>query len=468
MKRDPGSYRDPSGYVFHDNDAIFRAIMPHGEKYWESIRHSSFIADLARNGKLIDFIEVDRDKWPKINDTKNIAALVRHPKLRFISYPYEWPFEALRDAAIAHVDIHKKLLEHEFNLADGSAYNIQFIGTKPIFIDLLSIRPYNEGEYWIAQDQFLRQFVNPLVFEAYTGVGFDALYRAKIEGIPVTELAALLPFYTRFKPSLQFSVFLPAYFTARSISSRKINKINKKKLKPLPKDTYIQMLHQMKKIVKQLTPKRNQTVWSEYGIMTSYTEIGQQEKEAFVRDYVRKIKPELLIDIGCNNGSYSEAAFKAGARSIIGLEMDRTALDYAYLRAKEKGYTFYAICVDLANPSPSQGWRNQERKGLSTRLHEAKADGLLALAVTHHMIIGRNLPMNEVIEELTSYADTGVIEFVPKTDPKVQELLQHREDIFHDYNEESFRSVLKQKAHIITEHKISESDRILFWYERIK
>ena len=468
MKRDPGSYRDPSGHVYHHDDVIYRAILPAGETAWKAIKDNPVISRLVREGKLIGFDLVERRDWPSFEEKIEPVALLRHPRLRVISYPYEWPFEALKDAALLHLELHDLLLENGLNLSDASAYNIQYVGASPIFIDLLSIRPYRKGEYWLGHDQFLRQFLNPLLLEAYTGVGFAASYRGDLEGIPTNDLARLLPLRARLKPSLQFSVFLPAKLSSRSASLDRGAKASREKGRPLPLSAFRQILSQVRGLVTRLAPQRDKTIWSQYGTTTSYTEGGQQAKEAFVREYVEKTQPELLIDVGCNDGSYSEMAFEAGAQSIIGLEMDRAALDYAYLRAKEKGHAFYAVCVDLANPSPWQGWRGRERRSLARRLQEARADGLLALAVTHHLIIGRNLPLQEVVEELVSYASSGIIEFVPKSDPMVRIMLQNRDDIFMDYHEQAFRNALLRHARILAEHHVAESDRILFWYERKK
>ncbi|MCH8816049.1 MAG: class I SAM-dependent methyltransferase, partial [Chloroflexi bacterium] len=91
----------------------------------------------------------------------------------------------LRRAALHYLDLHLDLLERNFTLSDASAYNIQFRGTRPVFIDVLSIRPYREGEYWTGYRQFCEQFLNPLLLVAVSGIPYQAWFRGNIEGIPV-------------------------------------------------------------------------------------------------------------------------------------------------------------------------------------------------------------------------------------------------------------------------------------------
>ena len=205
------------------------------------------------------------------------------------------------------------------------------------------------------------------------------------------------------------------------------------------------------------------TVWSDYADNNSYADDEARSKRAFVGAMVEGVGPGVLIDLGCNSGDYSVAALEAGARSVIGFDFDFGALEVAVHRAEQQNLPFLPLWLDAANPSPSQGWGQAERKGLKER---ASADALIALAFIHHIVIGRNIPLDMAVDWIVDMAPQGVIEFPPKSDPMVQRLLSQREDIFPDYTEEAFRAVLARRARVVREEHLSENGRLLVWYDR--
>lgn len=121
------------------------------------------------------------------------------------------------------------------------------------------------------------------------------------------------------------------------------------------------------------------------------------------------------------------------------------------------------LLLDASNPSPNQGWFQRERKGFIERF---KADALIALAFEHHLIIGKNIPMQEFIDWITDISDYGLIEFVPKSDETIQRMLEFREDIFFDYSEKKFEMCLQNKAKIINKKKITKNGRIIYEYKK--
>ena len=150
-------------------------------------------------------------------------------------------------------------------------------------------------------------------------------------------------------------------------------------------------------------------------------------------------------------------------KAAVGFDFDQKALELAYDRACTEGLNLLPLFQDAANPSPDQGWNQNERRGIDGR---GRADGLLALAFEHHLVIGRNVPLDQTIGWLTGLAPQGVIEFVPKDDPTVQRMLALREDIFDGYSVEAFSAALLQHARIVREVSIADSGRRLFWYDR--
>ncbi len=454
-----GSFRDPAGHVFRSGERIFRTVTACAVDDYEHVRDAGLFKDLAADGLLTEAIEVDRALLGEVgSDTR---YLLEHPKIPFITFPYEWPFSALKAAAKHHLDLHLRLLGHDVTLSDASAYNIQFIGAKPVFIDTLSLRRYRDGEYWLGHRQFSEQFVNPLLLRAHLGLAHNAWYRGSLEGIGNTELASMLPMRSKFSWRIASQVMLPAMLQRRAVNApeRSLAKMPERRL---AKPGFKAMLRQLSSWVEKLRPADiGKTVWQDYAENHSYDDPEEQAKRAVVADFVQATKPDLLFDFGCNTGAYSALALKSGASSVIGFDMDQGALERAFARASTEDLAFLPLYLDAANPSPAQGWRQAERPGLSDR---APADALLALAFIHHLAIARNIPLDQLIAWLTSLAPRGVIEFVPKEDPTVQRMLALRDDVFPGYDVSSFATLLAERATIVRRDVVSAAGRELFWY----
>lgn len=460
---DPSSFRDPSGHVYQLDGRIFRTVTNRAAEDYEFLRQSGFLSSLADRGWLIDSKEVD----PAILGSAGVEAryVLEHPQLPFISYPYEWPFQVLKAAALFHLDLHLEALENNITLSDASAYNVQFKGTRPIFIDVLSLRRYRDGEFWLGHRQFCDQFLNPLLLRALLAVPHNAWYRGNLEGITTLELSRLLPVRRKLSWNVIIHVVLHARLQESAIRKRDSN-IKAVNEKTLPRVAFRNMLVQLRRWVDGLEPgDRGKTVWRDYEINHTYAPDEESAKRKFVAEFVNKTKPKLLWDLGCNTGEYSAIALDAGAEYSIGFDSDHAALDTAFARAMAKGLNFLPLFVDATNPSPEQGWRQRERQGLQNR---AKADAILALAFEHHLAIRRNVPLNELVSWITSLAPRGVIEFVQKDDPTIQQMLAFRDDIFREYSEYAFTAALERNARIVREETISSTRRRLFWYDRSK
>lgn len=419
------------------------------------------MAALVEDGLLIGSQEVDRGLLGPVGAAA--SYVVEHPRLPFISYPYEWSFGLLKAAALLHLDLQMAALERDISLSDASAYNVQFLGVRPQFIDVLSLRRYREGEFWNGHSQFCNQFLNPLLLRALLGLPHNAWYRGSLEGITTTDLARILPFKSKLSWNVFSQVVLQAKMQGVARTKTK-SELADTKRKSLPKTAFRNMLAQLRSWIEGLEPLGGEkSVWSDYAEANTYKTEEALAKRQFVSEFVTATKPKLLWDLGCNTGEYSEAALEAGAQRVIGFDFDQGALDRAFLRSKHKDLAFLPLFLDAANPSPDQGWQQHERAGFEKR---AKADALIALAFEHHLAIGRNVPLDQLLGWLTGLAPTGVIEFVQKTDTTVQQMLAVREDIFPDYSEAAFTAHLERHARIVRRQAISSEDRCLFWYDR--
>jgi|TARA_R110002096_G_scaffold426421_1_gene636165 ribosomal protein L11 methylase PrmA len=455
---DEGSFRDPGGQVFADQNHIYRTINSSKAPIYKKCKEAGIYKWLEDRGYLVSLKERDLSEFSDLGE--EVKYVVEHPKLPFISYPYEWSFNPHKKAALLHLDMHIDLLNKGFTLSDASAYNIQFQGTKPIFIDHLSIEPYNDGDIWTGHQQFCAQFLNPLLLWSLADIAPNSFFRGSLEGISPEETSKILPLSKKFSWTVFTHVVLQAKLQKNALNNSIAE--GKAKKTTLSKMSFIGILTGMRNYIDKLKGPDTNTVWASYENNNTYTDDDASQKLAFIQNMVQDVKPALLFDIGCNTGNYSSASLDAGAANVIGFDFDHTTLDFAFERFGKEGKNFTPLWLDAANPSPSQGWAQKERKGLTQR---SNADALIALAFIHHIVIGRNIPLSMALDWLLEVAPCGVIEFPSKNDPMVKRLLNLRQDIFPDYTEKTFLRLLSEKSNVVASKHLNGGTRLLVWYK---
>ena len=458
--REPGSFRDPGGHIYYSSGKVFRTVAPEVLEDFERVCATGVLEKLTEQGRLIAGKVVDKQSLPNL--PTSFSLVVEHPRIPFISYPYEWCFYMLQDAAVHQLEVCLDALESDVMVSDASAYNIQFINSAPIFIDYLSFRSYEKGKVWKAHQQYCEQFLNPLLLRSLLGVPHNAWYRGNLEGIPTTELSRLIPIAKKFS----WNVFIHVALQARLHNAANGRKIDRKRANKVSLDkrrmTYI--LSSLKEFVSKLAPKHlHDSVWHTYVKGNSYEGEETQSKRLFLVDFLGKVKPKVLLDFGCNTGDYSMLALDHGVDLVVGLDTDHLSLEKGYSRAKRGKVNFLPLYLDLSNLSPGQGWGGVERKSLEER---ANADAIFSLALLHHLVFGKNIPLDSAVARLVQFAPNGVIEFIPKTDPRVEDMLLLRKDIFHDYTQSDFEACLQRQAKIVNSKQVSRSGRRLYWYVR--
>ena len=452
-----GSFRDPAGRVFDIDGRILRTVTEVAKEDYNFVRESGLIADLVDSEKLVPEKLLDRAEHASFDD--DVIYVLEHPRLESISYPYEWSFPLLKSAALHQLDILLESLKYGVTLSDATAYNIQFNGIRPVFIDHLSFRKYEDGEYWSGHKQFCDQFLNPLLLRSLLGVSHNSWYRGSLEGISAEELNPLLKWKHKLKMGVLAHVVMQAKLQQRAGRKTVSKKVT---ARPLPLRSFQHILEGLRNQISRLTPKdRGKTVWGDYTEEHSYEIEETQEKKSFIAEFSQATNAAVAWDLGCNTGEYSQVLLENGTNSVVGFDFDQGALEKAYARAEANDLNLLPLFFDAANPSPNQGWAQLERSGFSARTN---ADAMIALAFVHHLAITRNIPLGTLVKWLVHIAPSGVIEFIPKTDPMVQELLSLRKDIFPNYNESHFQEALERYATVVKKKVISKSGRVLYWY----
>jgi ribosomal protein L11 methylase PrmA len=458
MSRDPASYRDPAGHIHLIDRKVYRSVLPPGVEQYTAARDSGFLDLATRSGRLIE----GREVGPTVlgDEAPNAVHVLEHPRIDFISYPYCWSFYGLQAAALLTLDLHLDAMEHGLTLTDASAYNVQFLGPRPIFIDYLSFMRYEDGQVWLGYRQFCEHFLNPLLLTAKTGVPFQPWFRGTLDGIPAGDLGAVLPFRAKLNPLIAMHVVVQGRMQ-RSVTAARTTAAQKIRLS---RTALMNNLRSMRGVVEKLTPPSSQvSPWQRYEQTAHYTADERAAKARFVAEVIQASGAQTVWDLGCNSGEYSEIALGSGAKSVIGFEPDPGALNAAYQRAAMKGLNFLPLSLDLTNPSPSLGWRQQERMGLAERRN---ADLVLCLALLHHLVLGRNLPLEQVLDWLVALAPRGVVEFVPKQDPMAAQLITWKPNVAPDYDRETVVRMLRERARIEREEVVTASGRVLFAYAR--
>ena len=442
-----GSFRDPDGHVFIHSGRVFRGLRGDSARFLNDFIVSKF-AEKRMGRSIVNSWKIDIAELKNLGFEKQViekyGLWIEHEKLDFISYPFEWSFELLRRAAVFHLDLNIDAIEAGYQIKDATAYNVQFIGNIPTFIDLPSFEPYVDGRPWMAYKQFCEMFLAPLAIQSYNGVSVQSWLKGSIDGINIIECSNVLPLTSYLNFGLLGHIHLQAHAT-KSISSISTKRNQKEVF--IKRENLVFLLKSLRNCILKL--KNNKVgYWQNYEKNTSYDDDLTREKEQIIEKFCTTLKGKTLIDIGCNAGQFSEIALKAGLERVIGIDMDSGALDHAIAKNSLHGKKFFPVQFDFINPSPDLGWGLFERQNLHKRL--PKCDALVCLAVIHHLVIAKNIPMNFFVEMLHSFADSGVVEFVAKEDPMVVGLLKNRKDIFPDYNLESFKTHMRERFKIQT------------------
>ncbi len=449
MQQHPGSFRDPSGFVFQDTDSsLIRSIAASYFPHYDYLMASGLYDNLIKKGFLIPHQE-DKIRW---NQQERIIIPTLIP---FISYPYEWSFSQLKDAALLTLNIQKEALSHGMTLKDASVYNVQFYKGSPIFIDTLSFELYEEGSPWVAYKQFCEHFLAPLALMAYKDIRLSALLKQYLDGIPVSLAAKLLPFRAYF--NLSFLLHIHFHANAQKKYESQTSKKNNYKVS---KNQMLGLLDSLKSGIESCFYAPEGTEWAEYYEDDSYTQKGFESKQAMISDFLHLAAPKTVFDIGANNGFFSRLA-ATQSDFVVSMDYDVACVEKNYcLLKQEQDKKILPLVMDISNPTGGSGWANKERQSLSAR---GRPDCVLALAVIHHLALSNNVPFNllaSYFSELTK--DWLIIEFVPKRDKKVQVLLATRKDIFDHYTTEVFESSFKQYFSIVAKEQITDSQRILY------
>lgn len=440
--------------MFVRDGMLLRQVNACYQKDLDALFDSGLYDELVAAGMLVPVEQVDLSWAPE----PNAIAVLRPERVTTLSYPYEWSFGQWKDAALLTLELMRRSLGRGMVLKDASAFNVQYVGGRPMFIDTLSFQVYEEGEPWIAYAQFCRHFLAPLALMSFVDVRMGGLFRAHLDGIPLDLASRMLPWRTRTKPGLLTHLHLHA--TAQSHESAKGGGRSR-----VSKVALLALIESLRGTIAGLDWSPTGTTWADYYRQTNYTDDAMREKMRLVGEFIGSVgrRRGVCWDLGANTGRFSRLAAEHGYETVA-WDIDPAAVESAYRQVRTENETrILPLLQDLTNPTPGLGWAGTERMSFAER---GPADILLALALIHHLVIGGNVPLRAVSEMFANLGEWLVIEFVPPTDSQVQRMLAGRRGVILPYDQAVFEKTFAVEFEIVRRAPISGTERTLYLMRR--
>jgi hypothetical protein len=439
--------------VFTTPDGVFRVLSPAGLEDWQALAESRFWRELRDEGRVVATEQAELDALPDLL-AGPAAGVLRHERMPFVSYPYEWPFSMLKDAALLQLELNQRALRADLALKDASPYNVQWHGTRPVFIDVGSFERLRPGEPWAGYRQFCMLFLYPLMLQAYKDLPFHGALRGSLDGIAPHDARAVLA-GERFRKGVLSNVLLHARLESRyaGVEGREVK--GELRRAGFSAELLAANFGKLEKLVRKLEWKAGETAWTSYGEHNTYDAAAAESKEEFVREAAARRRSRLTWDVGCNDGRFARVA-AGSADLVVAFDADHATVDALYRRLREEGREdILPLVMSITDPSPDLGWRGRERASLERR---GTPELALCLAVVHHVCITGNVPVRAFVDWLRSLDTALVIEFPERADPMVQRLLSgKREGSNPDYEKAAFERALEERFTIDRRAPVSET-----------
>lgn len=465
---DPGSFRDRASRVLTDGGRIYRGLAAAGRADWDALAATKAWSRWIESGRVVATEVADPTELSDPALAEPWELLLRHERVPFLSWVFEWPFAMLKDAALLQLELMRDALAADLILKDATPYNVQWRGARPVFIDVGSFTRLRPGEPWAGYRQFCELYLYPLMLAAYKGVDVRAWLRGDLDGIAPRDAQALFSWRDRLRPGVLTHVVLHALLADRYADTKQDVK---KDLKDagFHKELVQANVKRLTKLVTRLEPRARRSEWSDYAESHSYDDENHARKVSFVRRVASERPREQVWDLGANTGEYSRIAAES-AELVVAMDGDALAVDRLYRALRdgpdEPRQRILPLVMNLQNPSAGTGWRGVERAALVER---GRPDLVLALALIHHMTIGAHVPVPSFVEWLAEVLEPGgdlVIEFVTKADPMVRKLLRNKDDLYDDYEVDVFERELGRRFEIAARETLAGETRRLYHARR--
>ena len=465
LQRDLGSFRDPSNAIFSNGSGadrtIYRALDAKTADCLRKLARQDYFLQLLEDGKVVGIKFLNRTNRVHRELTQlGWDSVVQHDTVPLISYPYEWSFSMLKDAALLQLELVEASMENGWTMKDASSYNIQWKDGKPIFIDLPSFVPWAKGEAWIGYEQFCSHFLRPLLIRSHLGINMERLLRSDLEGITSVEAIKYFRGFSRFKAGVLSHVFFPSIIEEHLLKKHGDNNLMpKSRQRDFSKAMIVGLVQSLARLIRGLNINDEHTKWSRYAKSNSYSEADFEEKKSFILKVCPDGSRGTLWDLGGNTGEFSRIC-REKFRHIICVDADSQAIEKLYVQEKRaENSNILPLTIGLNNLSPNQGWLGKERKSFAER---SKPEYIFCLALIHHLRISSNIPLCDFFKWLSEFRAKIVIEFVDRNDEMVIKLLAGKKEKYLDYNKHRFIEELSHYFTIFDRKTLKDGKRELF------
>lgn len=441
---------------YAEDGTVLRGLTGEALEDFRLVAATSFFRRAIVHGRIVETELLE----PTPADLDGYPAALRHERIPFVSYPYEWSFSMLREAALLQLELLLDALEEHVILKDGSSYNVQWKGPTPIFVDVGSLESMRPGEAWAGYRQFCMLNLYPLLLQAYKNVPFNARLRGSLEGISPAELRHLFSLRDLLRPGVFTHVRLHGSLEQRHASSAQNVRAE---LKEAGFGTALirSNVKRLQRLVRRLEAPSSPSAWTRYGPTTTYEDADADRKAQFVRSAAASRRWRLVWDVGAGHGRYTRIAAEH-ADYAVALDADPAVVDRLYRSlAAEGARSILPLVADVADPSPALGWRGRERVRLEER---GRPELVLCLALVHHLALSANVPLAELVGWLRSLDAALVVEFVTPDDPMAKRLLERKRAGLHaDYDRATFESLLGEAFAIERTEELASGSRVLYF-----
>ena len=449
------TFRDPAGSLKIEGDVVKRRVRPEMAEAALRFLRSPLARKWVADGRLIATAEAAGAEPGEL--------LLEHPRVFFPSYSWEWMPQAWIAAGELTLDLCDALVGEGLILKDATPLNVLFVGTRPVFVDVLSVDARDlQSPIWLAYAQFVRTFLLPLAAYRYLGWPLAASMQTR-QGYEPADLYPHQGRAQRWRAPFRSLVTLPYLFEKRSkASGGGAAKIQQKP--EIAAAVLRRTLKGLRAQLRQLAPEARGSRWSAYPESADhYTGEDHMRKQAFVREALLRARPERVLDLGANTGVYSRIAAEVGAR-VVGWDTDLGASERNWKEAAEKRLAIQPILADPARPTPATGWRNREWLSLLDRA-QGRFDCVMMLGLIHHLLVTDQIPLGEVAALLRDLTTRwAVVEWVPASDPRFAELVRGRDELYGHLNEDLFTAAVAPYFAVVEQERL-KNGRALFLLE---
>jgi len=428
--------------VYVEGSDVWRGLSEAGLADFEAYAATQAFERAQADGRVVTTTAVPVEEAPI---GLGWAGALRHHRIRVITYPYEWAFSMLKDAARLQLELSRDALAEGILTKDASSYNVQFEGARPVFIDVGSFERLVPGEPWPGYRQFCELFLNPLYVQAIAGVPFQPLLRGSLRGLSPSVTAGLIGGRRRLRRDLFTHVRLHARAEARyaDADAERDVKAELQRAGFGPKLIDAQLAN-LQRALERVEWEAAASTWSSYSQRGHYTDADLEAKEAFVASATAALPEPMVLDLGANDGRFSRVAVQAGASLAVAVDSDHLVVDHLYRALRQEGETrILPLVMDLADPSPGLGWRGRERPAFVERV---RPDLVLCLAVIHHLALSGTVPLPEIVAFLHDFGAPLVVEMPHREDPMAARLLaRKRAGLFDHYDRLQWEAALRER-----------------------